>query len=125
MQDIEKLNTVSEEVPHGKGSKMSLLDGSAKSKQISTLKVSLKTQQNSDIWSAVRCHLGLPIDAKDVEIKLAKLLLFEAGGHFNQIIINSKQNGIFKVLTCFIHYFKWCFSFLYRNICYSCSAVTC
>ena len=88
MQDFEKLMAVSVEVLRGKGSIISLLDDSAKFILLSTMKVSWKIPHNSDIWAAVRCHLGLPIDAKDVEIKPAKLLLFEAGGHFKQIIIN-------------------------------------
>lgn len=60
-------------------------------------KVLFSTHESYDIWSIVGCHLRLPVDAIDVEIKLTKLLLYEAGGHYKEIVCDPKHCGIFTV----------------------------
>lgn len=60
-------------------------------------KVLFSTHERYDIWSIVGCHLRLPVDVIDVEIKLTKLLLYEAGGHYKEIVVDSKHCGIFTV----------------------------
>lgn len=105
MQDIDVLKVVSEEVPCGRGCNVSLDVPARLTKQIGAEKVHFITLTKTDIWSAIGCHLGLPINAIDVEIKLDKLVLYETGGDYKQKIINSKQFGIFPILhILFIFY---------------------
>ncbi len=68
-----------------------------RAKQIQLPKVLFTTHQNYDIWTIFGRHLRLPVDVIDVEIKLTKLLLYEAGDHYKEIVVDSKPCGIFTV----------------------------
>ncbi len=107
------MKKVSEEAPFGKGKNVSLDPALRQARQLDAQKVILTTPENLGLSTLVVDNLGLPSELIKVQAKLANVILYENGGHYerdfhcskfgNPIILNFSQfQKSYLFLCCFL-----------------------
>ncbi len=90
-QDLKRLKGISEPALCGKGCNQFLDPLKIQALKIEASKVLLPKEL--DLSSLIVSHLGLPVASINVQAKLAKLILYETGGHYKRDYNFEKKMG--------------------------------
>lgn len=87
---MQRLKGISKKAEYGKGCNKYLDPTMTEAWEID----SSKLDQNMDWSLLITSHLGFPSDLLNIQAKLDKLILYEAGGHYER---NVKSENVFGI----------------------------